>query len=192
MNRKIAMSALSILGALTIMGGATFAAFGDTATATANTFATGIAALKISQDNSGPVSFLDTIPGPNFAGIIPGQTKNFDFWLKNESDTAITLNLTADVNAISPLDDPTQDIDNVLLVSWNCDTDLDNDLGNNTPSAEFSPRDWLNGGNASVGSLNTGQQMFCRMSGRLPSTADNTVAGETVAFDVIYDATQAP
>ena len=191
MNKKIAMSLMSITAALVVMGGATYAAFSGSATATNNTFAAGNANLEIAVDNNGPVAFGPTIAGPNFTGILPGQTKTFDFWLKNTSSDTLTLDLVADVSALNPDPDADQAIDNVLLISWNCDTDFDNSLGNNTPSAAFSPRDWLVGGNASVGSLPSGEDMFCRMIGTLPLSADNTVAGETVAFDVKYDATQA-
>ena len=39
-NRKIMMSSLSIVAALTLLGGTAFAAFTTTATATGNTFST--------------------------------------------------------------------------------------------------------------------------------------------------------
>lgn len=193
MNKKIALSGLSIMAALTILAGATYAAFSDFVTATGNTFAVGNADLQIALDNSGaPGTYGDTIPGPTFSGIIPGQTKNYVFWLKNASTSATPLDLTADINAIDPTDDGAQTIDNTLLVSWTCDTDHDNSLANNTPTAEFSPRDWLNGGNAGVGALTPGQQMECELNGRLPDTADNTVAGQTVSFDARYDGNQTP
>lgn len=192
-NRKIAMSAVSILAAIALMGGTTFAFFTDQASSTNNTFSTGNADLDIAPDTgTGPGGFAETISGPNFTGIIPGETRNFDFWLRNNSSTALGLDLLADISAINPVLDADQEIDNVLLISWNCDTDLDLSLGNNTPTSEFSPRDWLNGGDESVGSLASGTQMFCRMIGRLPSTADNTVAGETVVFDAVYNASQTP
>lgn len=187
------MSAISMFSALAVMGGATFAVFDDTSTATNNTFATGNANLQIATDTgSGPGTFVESIAGPNFSGIYPGQTKTFEFWLKNSSTAQIDLNLDADVSAISPDPDGDQLIDNTLLVSWVCDTDGDLSLGNNTPSSEFSPRDWFNGGSANLGSLTPGEQMICRMVGRLPSSADNSVANQTVIFNVEYGATQAP
>ncbi len=192
MNKKIVFSVVSIFSALAIMGGATFAAFSDTATTTGNTFATGNADLQVAPDVSGNAgTFVETMPGPTFSGMFPGQTKTFDFWLKNNSTATIPLDLTADISAINPSNDGDQQLDNVLLVSWLCDIDHDNSLGNNTATAEFSPRDWLNGGNASVGSLGPNQQMFCRMIGRLPSSADSTVAGQTVIFDALYGGVQA-
>lgn len=186
------MSALSIVSALTIMGGATYAAFSGSATATNNTFATGNADLQIALDTGNNTEvFGSNIAGPTFTGILPGQTKTFNFWLKNNSTTPIGLDVTADVSGIDPADDNSQVIDNTLLVSWTCDTNGNNSLGDETPTPEFSPRDWLNGGNASLFlNLGSGVQRFCQMTGRLPSSADNTVAGQSVAFDVKYDGSQ--
>jgi predicted ribosomally synthesized peptide with SipW-like signal peptide len=191
MNKKILMSGMSIVASLAIMGGTTFALFDDSVTATNNTFAVGNADLQIAPDTgSGPGTFVESIPGPSFTGMFPGQTKTFEFWLKNSSTSTIDLALTADVSAINPAADGDQDVDNVLLVSWVCDTDGDGGVADNTPSSEFSPRDWFTGGNAGVGTLIPGEQMICRMFGELPSSASETVEGETVAFDAKYDATQ--
>lgn len=97
----------------------------------------------------------------------------------------------ADVDAISPAGDGDQAIDNALLVSWVCDPE-NNGFGDNTPTSEFSPRDWFNGGNAALNNLVQGAQMQCQMIGRLPSSADNTVAGQTVIFDAVYNGVQTP
>lgn len=51
MNTKIALSALSILTALSLMGGATFAYFSDAGTSSANTFSTGTLILKLTDSN---------------------------------------------------------------------------------------------------------------------------------------------
>lgn len=179
------------MGALLIMGGATFAAFSDSVTATGNTFAVGDAELQIALDTgSGPGVYGDTIDAPNFSGMFPGQVKEYTFWLKNESSAAINLDLVADVTSVSDPVDANDMIDNVLLVSWVCDTDGNLGLGDNTPTAEFSPRDWLDGGNTGIGSLAPGAQMICRMFGRIPDSAGNDIAGETVEFSVEYGATQ--
>ena len=193
MNRKILVSGISIFSALAIMGGAAFALFSNSASAINNTFATGNADLQIAQDLSGtPDTFGDSITGPTFTGMFPGQSRTFDFWLRNNSSSAITLDLTADVNAINPSGDGDQAIDNALLISWTCDTTGNGSLGDETPTSEFSPRDWFNGGNASLSTLAPSTNMFCRMTGRLPSSADSTVADQTVIFDALYDGTQTP
>ena len=69
-NRKIAMSAMSILTALGMTAGATFAFFSDTATSTANTFATGSFDLRLSDDNE---TVQDSIAGTfNSSIMAPG------------------------------------------------------------------------------------------------------------------------
>lgn len=188
MNRRIVLSAVSIVGALAVMGGATFAAFTDSATATNNTFATGNPSLLLSADPGGSEpSFLDTIAGPSFSGLVPGDTKIFPFWIKNASDGDVNFDVTGDVASI--VEDA--DLDDALLVSWKCDQSGDNSLADETPTSEFSPRAWLAGGNTSVlMNLAPGVKRYCEMTGRLPSTAGNEVAGETLHFNVIYDASQ--
>ncbi len=191
MNRKIAFSAVSIFGALALMAGTTFALFDDSATQTGNTFAVGNADLQIAPDVTGnPGTFVETIPGPSFSGMFPGQTKTFDFWLKNNSLAAIDLNILADVTSVVDPVDANDTIDNVLLVSWTCDISGNGSLGDETATSAFSPRDWLDGGDASLGSLIPGEQMFCRMTGQIPSSAGNGINGETVNFGVTYGATQ--
>ncbi len=188
-NKKIMLSGISIVASLSLMAGATFAFFSDSATASNNTFATGNADLQLSLDGE---SFANSIPGPAFTNMAPGDTETYDFWLKNNSSASISLDLTADVSAINPNPDGDQLIDNTLLVSWVCDTDNDNDFSNNTPTSEYSPRDWLNGGNASIGALAQNAELKCQLTGRIPSTADNTIAGQTVLFDAFYDGVQTP
>jgi predicted ribosomally synthesized peptide with SipW-like signal peptide len=76
-NQKIAMSAISILSALALTGGASLAAFTDQATSTGNSFITGNAHLQISNDSVSalggtPTGFGDSIAGPSFSGMFPG------------------------------------------------------------------------------------------------------------------------
>jgi spore coat-associated protein N len=189
-NRHILMSFLSIVMALAVMTGGTLAFFTDTASSTGNTFSTGNADLQIAADVEGAEAFSNSITGPNFSGIVPGEIKEFTFWLKNNSSGTINLDLTADVSAITPSSDVEQTIDNALLVSWVCDLSGDGNLADETPTSKFSPREWLTGGNAGLGSLTPSEQMICRMFGELPSSADNTLAGQSVSFDAVYNATQ--
>jgi predicted ribosomally synthesized peptide with SipW-like signal peptide len=192
MNKRIAMSAMSIFGALAIMGGATYAAFSDSASVTGNTFASGVAGLQVAPDVSGaPGGFLDSITGPTFNDVIPGQTKTYFFWLKNGSTSTLNLNLAADVTAISAAADIDQEMDNSLLISWTCDTDNNNSLDNNSATTGESPRAFLDGGTASIGTIASGDEMFCKMTGTLPLDAPAGAAGETMSFDVVYGGVQA-
>ena len=73
MNSKIAMSGLSILASLAVMGGATFAFFSSAATSTANTFAAGSLVLQVDDvDDTTPAATVDaSITG---AGMAPGSS----------------------------------------------------------------------------------------------------------------------
>ena len=192
MNKKIAMSGLSIFAALAVMGGATFAAFTDTATATNNTFASGNADLLIAVDGGlGEPNlevFAPSIAGADFDNVFPGFNQNFMFWLKNTSDSNIELNITAD---LLNLVQTGTDLDDALLIKWVCDLNNDTVLDQNTEaSSEFSVRQWVDGGFATLGSLAQNEAMKCGMYSRVPTTATNDIAGESISFDVTYDATQ--
>src|SRR3989344_1186372 len=92
MNTRIALSAVSIFAALAIMGGATYAAFTDTASSQDNTFSTGSASLLISDSSDpgdDPVAYAENITGATFTGMFPGQVVEKDFWLKNDGSVAL-------------------------------------------------------------------------------------------------------
>lgn len=181
---------MSILVALALAGGAAFAVFTDQASSVNNTFSSGNADLAIATDTgSGPGTFSASITGATFNNIFPGFQDRFLFWLKNQSTSTIDLDILADVSAIGPNPGELRD---TLLVSWTCDTDGNGGIADNTPSPEFSPDDWFNGGNTGLGILTPNEQMVCAMNVRVPGTATNTIANETVVFDTVYDATQTP
>lgn len=68
LNRKIAISAISILASLALMGGATFAYFTDTKTSSDNTFASGTLDIDIVQ-TGGTSGFIPF----NVTGMQPGD-----------------------------------------------------------------------------------------------------------------------
>lgn len=78
MNSKIAMSALSIMGSLAIMGGATFAFFSSSATSTGNVFASGNLELLIDDNNestpsatiTASIGDTDMAPGDFVSGFV--------------------------------------------------------------------------------------------------------------------------
>lgn len=189
-NRRIAISGISILAALALAGGAAFAVFTDQASSVGNTFTSGNANLSIAPHTvSGPGTFASSIPGATFNNIAPGFQDRFLFWLKNESASTINLDILADVSAVGG---GAGELRDTMLVSWTCDTDGNGGLADNTPSPAFSPDDWFNGGNTGLGILTPGEQMICSMNFDVPSSATNTIADETVVFDTVYDATQTP
>lgn len=107
-NRKIATSAISIVTALALMGGATFAFFNSTATSANNTFTSGTLDLFVDDDNESAVdnSVIGSISASNFA---PGQTVNGFVSLHNPGSLAIAeIELTADTSETA---DPGADSD---------------------------------------------------------------------------------
>lgn len=82
-NRRIATGLMSIVGALTIAGGATFAYFTDSATSTANAFTAGT--LNIEVDQTG----IQTSPvTTNWA---PGDDTPVQFNIKNVGTLPVNL-----------------------------------------------------------------------------------------------------
>lgn len=78
MNTKIALSAMSILASLALLGGATFAFFSSTATSTGNVFGSGTLTLQLDDNNDEvpastiTASFGDSsmAPGDSTSGFI--------------------------------------------------------------------------------------------------------------------------
>ncbi|MBI2021770.1 hypothetical protein HYS93_02710 [Candidatus Daviesbacteria bacterium] len=85
MNAKIAMSGISILSAMAIVVGATYAYFSDSGTSSENVFTAGTLDMQLSNNNEG---FADnvtaTVGGSNMA---PGDTFNGDLFVKNSGST---------------------------------------------------------------------------------------------------------
>lgn len=172
MNKKIMMSGLSIISALALLGGTAFAAFTTQATATGNTFSTGIEDLRISTDDS---VYASTISNPfNHANITPGYNQQFIFYLKNFGADPIDINASF-VGGATGLDD-------VLMTDFDCDNGAN-------PSA-FSVTA-MKGGSVSLGSLNPGASTLCHITVNLPFSVDNSYSGGVQSvFDVHFDGTQ--
>jgi predicted ribosomally synthesized peptide with SipW-like signal peptide len=188
LNKKIITSSMSIIAALSLMTGATFAFFTDSASSTGNTFTTGNADLQIAVDNpEGAESFGSSVVGPTFNSLFPGFSNQYFFWLKNNSSAAITLDAKADLSSLVTSGSP---LASALLVRWTCDQDGDNSLGDETPTAEFSAQQWFDSGDTALVSLPQGVQRFCSMNTRIPSTANSDIAGQTVSFNADYNAAQ--
>lgn len=204
MNSKIALSGLSILAALTLVGGATFALFSDVASSQDNTFATGNADLVIAQGDISPGAYTSDIPAPavSESAIAPGFTKAYPFWLKNNSTSAISLNLETTFNDVVILGGNAE-LANQLTAQFTCQSDTNNDGSLDTTiatSGTFTINQW-DAGSAPLGTLGlndgdsngTGSdEARCVMTVNLPSSADNTLAGSSLSFDGIFNATQTP
>jgi len=178
MNKKIIMSGISIVASLAMLGGSAFAAFTTQAVASGSTFSTGVDSLLVSSDN---ITYSPTITSP-FTGtkIVPGFNQPYTFFLKNDN-TNSTDNLdvvaTFTGGTVNPILDP------VLMTQFTC---VDPAKGTTTATA-FSVAA-MRGGQVSLGTINSGEIATCTMTVSLPSTADNTVAGQNTSFDVDFNA----
>src|SRR3989344_2122501 len=86
-NKKIALSLLSIASALVIVGGATFAFFSDTKTSTENTFAAGTLEVSITDQNADTLFESEAIVS-NWA---PGDQSFVNFDVKNVGTLPVNL-----------------------------------------------------------------------------------------------------
>jgi len=174
MNKKILMSGMSIVASLAMLGGSAFAAFATSASATDSTFSTGTDNLLVSSDNNN--DYASSITSP-FTGVNigPGFTKTYTFFLKND-DTNSTDNL--DVTASFANGTGDTGLENALNTQFSCNNGAN-------PSA-FNVASML-AGQVSLGTINSGAIATCTLTVSLPSTADNSVSGKNVKFDVVFN-----
>lgn len=184
-NKKIALSLLSIAAALTVTGGAAYAAFSDVAQSTGNTFSTGNADLQIAVDPDNTVggvagTYGNDIPAPAIseAGIGPNFNKTYFFWLKNNSTSNITLGLTATFGSVSTTGNVA--MADQLNATINC--------GGGSVGA-FSINAWAGGPQNLASSLAPGAQVQCSMVMNLPNV-DNTFQNSNVTFNGLFTGTQ--
>lgn len=203
-NKRLVTSSLTIVASGALLVGATFALFTDQAQSIDNSFSTGNADLQIANDSAGAplLAYTDSISGVSASGLAPGSTLTKLFWLKNSSTaTGISLSVTADLTDLTG-NTEVGGLADKLLVKWRCDTN-GNGLSDNSYTAEFSVRSWVDGGNASLGTIgpnaspsnaggafSDGDEFYCEMAARVDSEAGNEIATKTIGFDGIYDATQ--
>lgn len=133
MNRRIAMSAISIVGALAIAGGTTFAFFSESGTSNDNVFAAGELVMALSDDNqtnevnvSGTWG-LASAPGDTFSGDL--KIKNTGSVPANHIELKFT-NIVTDAPGL-PGSDGSIAMDTVIeitLFEWDSDGDGSTDL----------------------------------------------------------------
>jgi predicted ribosomally synthesized peptide with SipW-like signal peptide len=91
MNKKIALSAASIITSLALMSGAAFAFFSDTGTSSANVFSTGTLDLKLSDTGAGPETDQDSVTASFGGTLVPGSC-NPDQTLELENTGTVAAN----------------------------------------------------------------------------------------------------
>jgi len=180
MNKKIAMSAISIVSSLAIMGGATYAAFTDTATLTDNTFAAGTAEIQVSKTGV-PAEFGGSVPGfTGTAAFYPGYSESYNFWVRNsDASTVPSLDVIAKITDVTATDEEIQDN---MTVTFACT--------GNPVQGPFTINQWEAGEATIAVDVNSDADgVACQMDVAMPLTAPTTVQGKTLNFDVLFTGT---
>lgn len=170
MNRRIAMSMLSVTAALALMGGSAFAAFTSTATATSSTFSTTNPDLTVSV-NGGPDGSSE--PGPHVTGLIPGTPgATQTFALTNHStDPSDNLVTTLQFTLGGGNTLPGSDMDFTV----NC--------GGGDITHTFN--EWLSTA-YTIGTVPNSTFLTCTMIPTLHSGVGNSDAGKSAIFDAVF------
>lgn len=182
-NRKIAMSAMSILTALSLTGATAFAAFTSQATSSNNTFGSGDLVLRINT-----VAGVNTTPIFSVPSATPGQSFDQKMTLQNTGSVP-----AATVNVVSiGLGGPNNDLADKLTLNLFNDAN-DNGIfdGGDTSlgSGHLSDPTWagftLPGvALGSGGTYNLGARVT------FDADADNTYQGKSVSFSLAFQANQ--
>lgn len=180
MNKKIAMSAISIVSALTIMGGATFAAFSSPATNPGNTFAAGDIELQIngaSGSGSTPVFAV--------TGIAPGESRVQKLALTNAGSIG---SASTNVSGVNDSSTSVSDLGTKLTLQFFDDTNLNGlyDDGVDLPltgTAHITDGVWDGGVSLGFG-LPAGftHEIFAKVT--FDGDADNTFQSSNSTFDI--------
>lgn len=166
------MSGLSIVSALTLLGGTAFAAFTVQAQTTGNTFSATNPNLLVSVNGGGEGN---TVAGVNVSGLIPGvpsATQNFS--LRNTdsdagADMAVTMQLTATGGNTLSGDD--------MNLTVNC--------GGGPVTDSYT--NWINAPHA-LGTIAPGATAACTMVATLTG-AGNSALGKSAVFDATFNGT---
>lgn len=197
-NKKIALSAISILSALVLMGAATFAFFSNQGSSTGNIFAAGTLDLQLDDENeqfiddvSASITGSDMAPGDSTSGFISlhnngslsisdvvlGATQTNNTNGGDGSDLADVLNLTVKTN---PDDNtcPDEDGDTADLTGT-----IASAIGNS--SLPLTLTELVNEDYDALPGLTPGSSYFLCVTATLDSDAGNEYQGDskTVNFD---------
>lgn len=183
MNRKIALSAISILSTLALVGGATFAAFSSSATNPGNTFGAGTLVLNI---NGAPGS--SSSPKFTIANAYPGQVETQVIVLSNSGTVpSSTTKLTSIAHSTSTSPDLG---DKLTLELWDDVNGDDNIDGGDVMrgSAHITDPAWSNidlGFGLTAGGSH---QLIARVT--FDAGANDTYQGSNSTFDFNFQANQ--
>lgn len=179
-NKKIVFSAISILGALALMGGTAFAAIVDQVNANDNTLASSTPTLELSADG---VNFYHAISSGliNISNIRPGTPVTGVFYLRNnDGANPIAINTTFSTTAGSGIGTTVGlFLEQDLKLSLSCED------GENVAADNF--KNWEAAGKNLSGTLAAGATTKCTMTANLP-TGIYTDFNQTLGFNAVFSA----
>ncbi len=160
--------------------------------------------LEIAADVSNtPGTYATTLPDAfNAAGMVPGDTREFKFWLQNKTTQDVELHLFADLadylyqhDGGNITSDDT-DLDSKMKVQFACDVinsvndgdTLQQSLSTWTTAASTKKPFDQNGGPAVLGADSSTNQAQCTMTVTLDSTS--IAEGDSVQFDALFSGQQ--
>jgi hypothetical protein len=193
MNKKIALSAVSILTSLALMSGAAFAFFSDTGTSSANVFATGTLDLKLTDNNETAQDSVTASFGSNT--LVPGScTGNQSLSLQNTGTVTANhaevrvANVVTDTN-----DNASPDMHAFLrinLLTYDAG-DVTSQISDVNANGWKDLADWEAGAgldNLALTNLNTNHPLVMDIC--LDSSAGNTLQGDSVTSTFTVDLNQ--
>lgn len=174
-NKKIAVSFVTIAGVLTGVVGITLAQFSDTATLSSNKLDTGNANLQISLDSPAcSTGFTGSITGVQSSDLAPGQMGTKNFCLKNNNAGNFSLDVTASAVTTGT---PTLDL-SLITVTVDCGGGVIPVLLNGTQSGLIRTI------------VNSGDTVNCQIKQVFSNTATNGAQNKSVHYTVTFTGTQ--
>lgn len=184
--KRVYLSILAIVVSISLVAGAAYAVFSNTATSGLNTFATGNADLKLRHQTD--QEWADSYDGASWNNLYPGWSDSYNVYLKNNSSSPISLRVFPKItgaigNGIM--------LDNIYLQFFYADgTPALNSSG--TPCGNVTLRWWLDHPDSfDIGDLTQGQERgpwVAKFS--IPTTAGNEIADKTLNFDLVFNGIQ--
>lgn len=159
--------------------------------------------LEIAADvNNGPGTYGVELPDAfNAAGMVPGDTREFKFWLHNKTTQDVELHLFADLADYvfqhdgGNIESGATDLDSKMKVQFACDvinsgqgSTLDQTLTTWTTMASIKKPFDQDGGPAVLGADSSTNQAQCTMTVTLDSSS--IAEGDSVQFNALFSGEQ--
>jgi hypothetical protein len=188
-SKKYLKNILLSLVLILATAGLTYAAFGDRGKVLGSKFSVGSADIKLLLDNSAgivPENLMEGLPGPEFNGIAPNWSEDYNLKIFNSGTSAVILTTNADYLTANDPDD----LRSVIFVEpfiWN-DTNNNGvvDTGETGDSlGRKSIIKWKTEG-YQIGELNSGEilGLILRFS---TDALSETKQGTNGVFDFVFD-----